>query len=125
MSAPGGSEMEIDAPTSKEDATPGEDSPTSSDGSPRFGTLAWIRYHWDEDRDTAPGIVLVVKFGRELPYMSVFPFLAALVVAIAFYSVGESGIRILLRGFGTFGAGFLLFWRRWWCLTLADPQNQQ
>lgn len=125
MSAQGGSEMEIDAPTSKEDATPTENPAASGDGTPRFGTLAWIRYYWDDERDTAPGIVLVVKFGRELPYMSVFPFLAAIAVAAAFYFVGENGIRILLRSFGTFGAGFLLFWRRWWCLTLADPQNQR
>lgn len=123
MSAQGESEM--DAPTGREDSTPGERVSPPDDATPRFGTLAWIRSNWDYDRETAPGNVLLVKFVREAPFMAVIPLLMAFPVAVTFSFVGATKIQVVQSWFTTFGAGFVLFWRRWWCLTIADPENGQ
>lgn len=116
MSAQGDSEMEIDGPPSREDST--------AEDPPRFGTVAWIQSNWDYERETASGDVLLVKFAREAPYMAVIPILAAFGVAATFFSVGATDLRVVESLFGTFGTGFVLFWRRWWCLTIADPDGR-
>ncbi|MGB9934092.1 hypothetical protein [Haloarcula amylolytica] len=90
-----------------------------SDDEPQRGTKAWVRYHWDEEHNTAPKQVLLIKLLHE--YHIIIPGLVAgALSATAFWQAGASQLQILSALFTPIGGGYALFFQMWWCSTLVE-----
>lgn len=86
--------------------------------SPARFTKAWVRENWDYDRNTAPKPVLLVKLVHEW-HIAVPGIVAAVIVSLAYYSVGATDLEIVSAFFGTFGIAYGLFFTEWWCSVLS------
>ena len=91
----------------------------SNNSEVRFGSKTWIRTHWDEEHETAPGIVLLIKFLHEAPVILVYPLVGAFFAGSAFWVVGADQIKVLSSALTIFLGYFALLHRRWACMTVT------
>lgn len=89
----------------------------SGDGPKRY-SKEWIRENWDYDRDTASKDVMLVKLLHEW-HIAIPGFLVGLFVCGLLWSYDVAELRIILTGLGLFGAGYRVFFPKWWCSTLS------
>lgn len=90
-----------------------------SDDDPRWGSKEWIRYHWDEEYDTAPKQVLLLKAIHEY-HIFIPGLIAGGVAAGSFWYAGASLLQVLSSLFTGVAGGYALFLQIWWCSTLAE-----
>jgi hypothetical protein len=94
------------------------------EGEPRRYTKAWIRANWDDERETAPAPVQIVKLGHEwhIAALAAPVGLIAMTVAIL---VDAPPTESVLGAMGASGLAFKTFFDKMWCSTLAAPVSTE
>lgn len=97
---------------------------SDSEDDPCRYTKAWVRANYDFDRETAPPAVQLVKFGHEW-HIALPPALVGLVAVILFRITGSTITDSVLAAAAVFCAAYSLFFKQWWCSTLAKTESGQ